>query len=157
MISLKDVLKKFSKLLICYWDELSTLSKNDPSGSLKTDWLQANWELIVEGALYEEGIILEPYGDGADCNEASSRVLYPTRLPTHTLICRPLNDEPVYDILNNNELDVSQGEILFDRFVCLAEDGWYYESPPFDKVLAECGGKEVVLDFNSIDFQIRKN
>lgn len=52
---------------------------------LLDDWLQANWEIIVEAPL---NVFLEPYGDGADCNGASSRVWEPAKLPTHKLMCR---------------------------------------------------------------------
>ena len=64
-------------MLETYWGSLQKLSKHDPTGSLKDDWMQANWELIVEGLLSDGRLVLEPYGEGADCNGASSRVLYP--------------------------------------------------------------------------------
>ena len=106
MISPKELLNKFSSLLVFYWKDLESLSTSDPSGSLKADWLQANWELIVEGLLLPgENLALEPYGDGADCNGTSSRVLYPNRLPSHRLVCKSLNDRFVYDVLNDQKLD----------------------------------------------------
>ena len=106
--------------------------------------------------LCEEGLVLEPYGDGADCNGASSRVLYPNRLPTHKIICKPINSNQIYDVLNERQLDTSQGEIVFDRFVCIGKDGWYYELPPFGKVLADYAEQSVVIDFNNIDFQLER-
>lgn len=154
MICFKGLLKVFSKFLVSSWEDLSKLLENDTTGSLKEDWLQANWELLVEG-LAGEGVILEPYGDGADCNGASSRVLYPNRIPSHHIICKPLDGHSIYDVLNEQRLDIQQA-IIFDRFVSLGNDGWYYESPPFDKILAGYNGKDVVLDFNAVDFQLKK-
>ena len=156
MMPVKGLLKKFSHLLVCYWQDLLSLSENDSSGSLKDDWLQANWEILVEGPLSQEDLVLDPYGEGADCNEASSRVLYPTRLPTHKIICKPVNNGQFYDVLNKRQLDTSKGEVVFDRFVCIGEDGWFYELPPFDRVLGEYLGESVVVDFDSTDFQLQR-
>ena len=155
MISVKELLEKFSNLLTYYYDNLSSLSEYDTSGSLNEDWLQANWELLVEGLLGKEDLVLEVYGDGADCNGESSRVLYPNWLPTHKIICMPTDNNQAYDILNKRQLDTSQNEIVFDRFVSIGRDGWYYEISPFDKVLAEYAGEYVVLDFSNTTFKLQ--
>ena len=155
MISVKELLEKFSNLLTYYYDNLSSLSEYDTSGSLNEDWLQANWELLVEGLLGKEDLVLEVYGDGADCNGESSRVLYPNWLPTHKIICMSTDNNQVYDILNKRQLDTSKNEIVFDRFVSIGRDGWYYEIPPFDKVLAEHAGEYVVLDFSNTAFKLQ--
>lgn len=154
VISLRSLLEKFSSLLVHSWENLSLLSESDQTGSLTIDWLQANWELLVEG-LVGQGIFLEIYGEGADCIGASSRVLYPDRLPTHQIICKPLQGSQIYDVLNDQQLDGST-DIIFDRFVSLGDDGWYYELPPFDKILANYNGEDAVLDFSEIDFQLKK-
>jgi len=146
---------QFSSLLVCYWSNLIILTTDDTSGFLKGDWLQANWELIVEGLLDDKNIVLEVYGDGADCNGESSRVLYPDRRPTHRLVCKPLENKCVCDVLNEQSLDTTRDDIIFDRFVSIGEDGWYYELPPFDKVLAEYAGENVVVDFKSVDVQLQ--
>ena len=156
MTSIRQLLKSFSNLLVAYWENLESLSNNDPTGSLKIDWLQANWELIVEGLLSDGSLVLEPYGDGADCNGASSRVLYPDRLPNHRLVCKSSSRGLVYDFLNDQELDTSKDEIIFDRFVSIGEDGWYYEVPPFDKILGEYAGESVVVEFDNIDVQLQR-
>jgi len=155
MISINNLLTQFSNLLVLYWEILLLLAKEDSSGSLKDDWLQANWELIVEGLLDDRNIVLEVYGDGADCNGESSRVLYPDRQATHRLICKSLDSKYVYDALNEQSLDITQDDIIFDRFVSIGEDGWYYELPPFDKILGEYAGETVVVDFSGVDVQLR--
>jgi hypothetical protein len=155
MISINNLLTQFSSLLVLYWENLLLLVKEDSTGSLKDDWLQANWELIVEGLLDDKNIVLEVYGDGADCNGESSRVLYPDRQPTHRLICKPLDGNYIYDVLNEKSLDITQGDIIFDRFVSIGEDGWYHELPPFDKILGEYAGEAVVVDFSGVDVQLQ--
>ena len=156
MISINNLLAQFSSLLVLCWENLLQLVKEDSSGSLKDDWLQANWELIVEGLLDDKNIVLEAYGDGADCNGESSRVLYPERQPTHRLICRPLDSKYIYDALSKKSLDITKNDIIFDRFVSIGEDGWYYELPPFDKILGEYDGKAVVVNFSGIDVQLQR-
>ena len=156
MTSIKHLLEEYVNLLVSYWGNLESLSKNDPTGSLRVDWLQANWDLIVEGLLADAGIVLEPYGDGADCNGESSRVLYPDRIPNHKLVCTSLSGHILYDFLNHKELNISKEEIIFDRFVCIGKDGWYYEAPPFDKILGECAGECIVIKFNDVDIQLKQ-
>lgn len=146
---------QFNNLLTSYWGCLSKLIENDSSGSLKDDWLQANWELIVEGQLGDKSIVLEPYGNGADCNGLSSRVLYPDRQSTHKLICSVSSSQHVYDFLNGESLDITICDITFDHFVTIANDGWYYEVPPFDKILGEYKGAAVVVDFNNVDIILK--
>ena len=147
-------MENYVHLLVSFGDRLETISDNDTTGSIKEDWYQANWELIVEGMLSCKGIVLEPYGDGADCNGASSRVLYPASLPSHNLTCTSSKGVPVYDFLNKRELGRKDGKIVFDRFVSMEEDGWYYEKAPFDMVLGQCAGEDVVVKFSEIDVHI---
>jgi len=154
-MSINNLLTHFSNLLFLYWEDLLLLVKEDSSGSLKDDWLQANWELIVEGLLDDKNIVLNVYGDGADCNGESSRVLYPDRQQTHRLICKPLVGKHVYDVLNEQSLDVTQDDIVFDRFVSIGDDGWYYELPPFNKILGEFSGEAVVVDFSGVDVRLQ--
>lgn len=155
MMSIHELLKRFSNLLVSSWEDLSVLSRGDHSGSFIQDWTQANWELIVERMIDQENLVLEPYADGSDCNGASSRILYPDRVPTHKIICKSKNNQPLYDILNQCNVNTSLDEFVFDRLVSMGKDGWYYELPPFDKVLAEYAGEIAVLDFNYIDFQLQ--
>ncbi|MGI9282624.1 MAG: hypothetical protein ACR2PX_23760 [Endozoicomonas sp.] len=157
MTFLKELVSKFKLLVECYWNNLSKISELESSGALKQDWLQVNWELLVEGLLRKEDeIVLEPYGDGAECNGASSRVLYPEKKPTHCIICESTNDDNVYDFLNKKLLMIPEGGVIFDRLVSIREDGWYYEEPPFDKVLCDYQGKPVVLDFDDVELSVKK-
>jgi len=79
-VKLQDVLEDFRQFLLSNFEEMSELL----SDNLLADWLQANWEIIVESRLQEMQLIpslLDVYGDGADCNGASSRVSLPDLSP----------------------------------------------------------------------------
>jgi len=156
MIDLKKILGGYSTLLISSWGTIELASKHDQTDSLKIDWLQANWEILVEGMLGDWKITLEVYGEGADCNGASSRVLYPERLPTHKIVCVPIKGGRVHDVLNNQDLDLSISDIVFDQFVSMGDDGWYYEKPNFDYVLADYDDGQVVINFEKTDFKLKK-
>ncbi len=102
-----------------------------------------------------ENVFLEVYGDGADSNGSSSRVLYPNKLPTHKIICKSSEATNIHDVLNDiylNDVD----ELVFDRFVSIGNDGWYYESPPFDKVLIFQKGVKRVIEFNKLEFLVQR-
>ena len=156
MTDLKRILSNYSRLLVSSWNIVENASQKDETGSLKIDWLQANWEVLVEGLLGDHQITLEVYGEGADCNGANSRVIYPKRLPTHKIICAPLEGNQIRDILNNQDLDVSRNDVVFDSFVSIGEDGWYYERPDFDHVLAEHNNHSVVVEFGKVGFELKK-
>lgn len=154
MSSLKVALSRFTTLINSCWGSLSSIIESDRTGSFLEDWLQANWELIVEGSLYDKGVVLEPYGEGADCNGGSSRVFYPDRDPTHRLVCVSRKNDGVFDSLNQKEVFLDGGAV-FDRFVSIGDDGWYYEVPPFDKILSEFDGEAVVIGFDDIDIVLQ--
>lgn len=138
-------LNVFRKFLNNSWQIMQPLFDADKTGSLQIDWLQANWEMIVEGAFLVNEFALEPYGDGADCNGASSRVLYPDRLPTHKITVAGSNGGAVYDILNKQTLNTLVEPIFFDRFVSFGPENWYLEKPKFDYILGEYFGTTVVV------------
>ena len=156
MLDLKEILMNYAAFLNASWNTVELISKNDTTGSMKIDWLQANWEILVEGALHEQKIKLEIYGEGADCNGASSRVLFPDLLPTHKILCVPIEGNEIYDVLNKKHIDTLSGHIIFDYFVSFQTNGWYYEKPKFDHILANYNGNEVVIDFEATEFKLQE-
>jgi len=145
----------FRNFIATNWEFISSLDKQDESNALLIDWLQVNWEMLVERHL-PLPIMLEVYGDGAD-NGKNSRIEHPEASATHMIICTPKNGIPVYDYLNKTEVSSAADTIIFDRFVSIRPDGWYYEEPPFDKVLcfnnSSIDRSEMVLNVDSIKFQ----
>ena len=130
-ISVDRLIRSFANLLRLCWSEIEQTSQYVQMDSYLEDWLQANWEMFVEGAL-PPGTFLRIYGDGADCNGASSRVWMPDAVATHQIICLPKTEKmKVVDRLNGGELDFGTTGLPFDRLVTI-EESKYSESPPFD-------------------------
>lgn len=121
----------FRGVIAAGWECVSDLAEADQTGSLRDDWLQANWEMIVENSLAPTlKIILEPYGEGADCNVEGSRVSRPHLLPTHRVICFSKGGGQPVDVFTGEPLN---GSAFFDR-LCTRSDNWAKEGPPFDHV-----------------------
>ncbi len=160
MIDIGDLINKYLFLLRNYWDELEQLISYDKTGSLKDDWLQANWELVVEGSLSQNSenseIFLEVYGDGADVNSPSSRIIQPNKMPTHAVYCYSRSGEAVKDHLNDCLINLPEGGLPIDKFVSIKDDGWYYEKKPFDKVLIDYNGQQTVLDLDDVKFSLKE-
>ena len=152
-VNLNKLLSDFRHFISKNWALITALDAADKSDALKIDWLQANWEMLVEQQLRNPKIILEVYGDGAD-NGKSSRIQRSEALPTHQIFCVPKEGLHVFDYLNKTRLDYTNSVIFFDRFVTLRPDGWYYEEPPFDKVLCYIKDKETVLSVEEVSFKI---
>lgn len=151
MIEKLNVRIKYFKDFLCNNGDLIVQIKEESDSSF-SDWLQANWELIVESSLLVNSKYntLEVYGDGADANGASSRILYPSLLPNKKIICIPKNIG-IIDYLNKKEIT---DEILeFDRFVSIKE-GWYYEELPFDMILTNYCNKEFVVNYHDVEFKL---
>lgn len=149
-----DVLDNFRGFLSSSWKHIEGYIELDTTGSFKEDWLQSNWEWLVEGQMVNErDFWLESYGDEADAYEDSSRILYPDKRPTHR-IAKSSSQSTVRDILTG--LDVPTDGLVFDKFAT-EKDGWYIESPPFDCVMfLSREGKEYLVKFEDCEFEIQK-
>jgi hypothetical protein len=141
--------RRFRDIIRDSWVYLKAATEEAPERSLLEDWLQATWEIIVEGVVCEKDEFLEIYGDGADCNGASSRVWLPAALPTHRIECQGKSGAALRDVLTGHELP--SRPLAVDRFV--AWDGRQYEeAPPFDYVLVEHGDRDAVVQAEDIVF-----
>lgn len=136
----------------CQLTELAAVIGRDPHEVL-SDWAQANWEAIVEVAIWSrDGAFLEPYGEGADCNRGGSRVWMPEAVPTHAVCCVPRSGTALGDCLTGDEVEVPESGFVVDRFVTLTSNGWYAEEPPFDHVLTLPGGREAMVRLSEVRF-----
>ena len=142
---------KFVNLLRAFRPQMDLLDAECNVDSLVPDWMQANWEMIVEGPLLKNGIYLEVYGDGAEANGGSSRILYPQAMATHRICCTATN--PVCDLLNNTYINIAKDPLPVEKFVEIIDE-WYYEKSLFDKVLV-LDGLERVFDIKHIDFILK--
>jgi hypothetical protein len=127
---------------------------------LLSDWTQANWELLVETAfkeiLGERDVFLEPYGEGADCNDSSSRVWMPGATPTHRVMCHAREAANVRDELTDDTIELATGRVVFDQFATRADNGWYKVAPPFDCVLGYLDEREVLIPVDRISFALEQ-
>ena len=124
---------------------MEDLLKADKTVYLQEDQQQANWELIVEGAVYGQGVVLEPYGNSAGCNDESSRVLYPLKHPIHQLICVSSNDKAVFDFLNERNVDFQDGPAVFDLNVISWSCVHFLDASSIDALKREIDEKKIFL------------
>jgi hypothetical protein len=124
-------IKTFAQFLNKSWDLVQELLKNrdyTTDSSSISDWLQANWELLVERKILNINEYLEVYDEGADFYGISSRITDINALPTHTIIAK-LKDKVAIDILNNQKIS-DDTEFIFDRLVGF-KNNYYTEYPEF--------------------------
>ena len=123
---------------------------------LRNDWLQANWEILVEAVLCKLGEeFLEVYGEGADCNGASSRVCYPQALPTHKVTCKQKNEELFVAFDQFTKKAVQTEAAIFHSFVFF--DGMHYhQNGLLNAVLLEKKDEIFLFYLDEIDFILNK-
>jgi hypothetical protein len=136
-MDIDNAIRIFSDFLNKSWNIviplLSGRSYTTDEGS-KSDWLQSNWEVLVERKVLHLNEYLEVYGEGADLNGKSSRIMDMESFPTHSINVLVDRGE---DILNN--LAIKNSEYTFERLVGF-RDGFYTDIPPFDFVLVQDEG-----------------
>ena len=122
------------------------------SENLRLDWLQANWEILVEAAMCKTpDETLEVYGDGAECNGASSRVWLPDAWPTHKIVCSPTEGSRAVDVISSQPIELHRYE--FGQFV--AWNGKHYAvDVPFDHVLMERNNDIAIVVGTEISFSL---
>ena len=147
-------IRLFSTFLNNSWNNITPLLSDRPyttNESSISDWLQSNWEILVERKVLSLNEYLEVYGDGADFNGTSSRITDIESTPTHSVIV--LIDSG-RDILNDEKIDNS--EYVFEKLVGFS-DGFYTDTPSFNFVLVqdEDAGTERVFLLERIRFELR--
>lgn len=140
-------LRGFRDFLEMSWPIVSNFIQVESEVS---DWMQANWELLVERKTCKnQAEFLEVYGDGADINGASSRVSLPTASPTHRIEVRPASNKIVLDKLSNK--GINPVTLTFDGFV--SWDGKHYSfEPSFHFVLLKDKDEIYVASVESVEF-----
>lgn len=159
--SLDDAMRTYARFLNASWEvawtTATTMEHVDPA-EFMADWAQANWELLVETPFREfagfGNAYLEPYGEGADCNDASSRVWLPQALATHRVVCRARGGTAVKDLLTGRDVDATEEPIVFDHFATTSDSGWHQPSPPFDCVHGHQGEQELLVRIDEVSFVV---
>ena len=141
----------FRAYLITAWE--AAVSLVDGDSSLLDDWKQASWENLVESRILEPGSYLAVYGDGSDCNGASSRVWKPEAPATHEVYCEAMGKGSAVDLLNGGDFDPSS--CVLDRFVTW-NGSIFSEEPPFDHVLLlRKDGSVLLVAEAAVSFRLR--
>ncbi|MBS4042942.1 MAG: hypothetical protein KGZ59_03925 [Chitinophagaceae bacterium] len=152
-MNIDTVVKNFRLFILSSWD--SFLLFNEPESTRRfeenTDnWLQANWEVLVEAKLTGVNEFLEAYGNGADCNSSSSRICYADKLPTHRIKCA---NTTIRDIIKNKKIVIEN--MYFDRFISI-ENKYPIVVPPFDYVLLTSDDDTAIVSVNEVIFELEK-
>ncbi len=156
-INLNIAIRSFAQFINKSWATILPLIENRSyisNESSMYNWLQANWEILVERKILEINQYLDIYAQGADFNGYSSRITDPGALPNFAIRINGSSDNEVYDFLNNEK--VSLNGAVFLELVSFKE-GFYRIEPQFDYVLLEDNiGVERVVSINEIEFELTK-
>lgn len=128
-------IKTFAQFLNKSWDVVQGLLKNrdyTTDNSSISDWIQANWELLVERKVLNINEYLEVYDEGADFYGGSSRITDMNALSTHKIVTK-IKDRVAFDVLNNQNIS-DEIELTFNRLVGF-ENNYYTEYPEFSYAL----------------------
>ena len=119
------------------------------------DWLQSNWELLIEKKILGKDEYFEVYGNGADFYGASSRITDMEALPTHKIVVKKGRYSIAKDVLNDETIQLDNN-LIFDRLVGF-EDGFYVIKSEFNHVLLndQIHDKERVISLEGVEFEIQ--
>jgi hypothetical protein len=150
-INVNNEIKLFVKFLNDSWGNVSELFQEEDNSGNRNDWMQSNWEQLVEFPLERKigkRVRLEIYGEGAEANGESSRVLYPNDQPNYSIKFKLKNKAK--DILNEREI-ISDEYYEIDSFVT-SKDNWYSIESPFSCVLFQYDEMESLVSIDEVDF-----
>ncbi len=131
MINVTPQIIKFRDFLVHSWNDLDLLMANhdwDDDVWFTDEWLQVNWEFLVERQLLHDSGFLKSY---FFCNV---RVTHPNTDATCEIICKPKNNEYLVDDATGYNIS-SHVELCFGYFVNKMDKG-YGIYPPFDFLTA---------------------
>jgi len=153
-----NAIRIFSEFLNSTWTIVNQLliDRNYTSNEDSiNDWLQSNWEFLVERKILKLNDYLEVYGDGADFNGASSRITDPNAVANFKIKAIPKNNKPVYDVLNEEEITLVNTS--FNKLIGFT-NGFYIMEPEFNFVLLndKNTSTERVVRLNDIEFELEK-
>ncbi len=154
-----EVIRLFAAALDGAWPAASALLESTDharDNNLLGDWFQSMWEMLVEASFggVKDPVFLEIYGDGADCNGATSRVYQPTAIATHAIHCFDPQSDRITDQLMQTPVEVPAEGLPVDRLVSLDGSGWYADRPPFDHVLVLQHGNPAVFRLDGLEFRL---
>lgn len=149
MVEITLQIEAFAHFLTASWEDMLRLKAlSGYTDSFTQDWLQANWELLVEIGISD--ILLMSYGEGADVYGTSERVTMPEQNPTHLVACMAVKDLGLVDVVTTGEVVVGDVGIPMTELVSFDGRNWH-RRPPFEYVL--CG--DYVFSLGGARFVVR--
>ena len=155
-MNVDEIVRNFQQFLEASWQSVESMLPSTEEGGedLRLDWLQANWEILVEAVIQPDGTsFIEFYGEGAECNGASSRVWKPHAEATHRICCVPKDGSEVTALVTGGSIKPQDLD-----FFCFGHwDGkWYVTHPPFNAVvLSGRKGIEFTVRLEDVRFEIQ--
>jgi hypothetical protein len=156
MRQIDDVILLFTRFLEASWDRVCDVGQvvnNAEAPNFTSDWLQANWEMLVEVAI--GNVPLAIYGEGADVHPDSSRVFSPPgwELPTHVVVCLPKRGTSIHD--SNGRLREFPPEGLAIDELGTVNEGYFDRGPPFDHVMLAEETERAAFRVDDVSFFVR--
>ncbi|SEA67499.1 hypothetical protein SAMN05192529_14412 [Arachidicoccus rhizosphaerae] len=157
-MDIDKAIRIFSDFLNNSWIIVSQLLLNRDYTSNEdsiNDWLQANWELLVERKVLKVNEYLEVYGEGADYNGSSSRIVDPEALPNFKVVIKSRSGNKILDILNDEQVVLEN--LTFEKIVGF-KNGFYTFEPEFKYVLLTDDnlGLERVIVLDDVVFELER-
>ncbi len=113
-----------------YLDEIMNKHDWDEDGNFTSDWLQCCWEFLVERELLgNNDLALTQFS----VVPFHSRVVYPSKQATHTVLAKFNKSDSVYDLRSSIPLPLDKPMRLFG-FMTYKDKGYGFY-PPFDLAL----------------------
>ena len=135
-LRMENELRAFRRIVEHSWGELASIARDRwDFEELVNEWLEVNWEMIVEGALRFEhpNLVLAHYGEGAD--NPNARVLNPGAKVTHFVCCRPKDGDTLIETMAGESIQFPERGLPMKSFVACEPGQCYRIEPPHDSVL----------------------
>lgn len=167
MIEISFLINEFRLLLMNSLPIIETLMDQDIdiTGTLADDWIEANWELLIESYLFKvvgKQSYIQIYGEGSEIYPFSSRAFYPEQETTHKILCLPKNTDFVFDYNSNQNIKLTKDvDFYFEEFVTMdtfVSEGkiknMSFASEPYDYVECAINNQPVLLKVEDCLFYV---
>ena len=151
MIEVNKQILGFRKFLLDSWNDLDQLMHNHnwhDDIDFIDEWLQVNWEFLVERQLLKKTGFLNPYG----MFYKNPRVTHSSGKITHVIICKPKSDHVLIDDMTQTILP--ENRVLVFHCFYKKNINNYGLYPPFDSVGLISDDQKIKYHvvLNSVDF-----
>lgn len=156
-VNLDMAVRYFAKFVNDSWASVMPLLEDrsyTTNESSIADWLQANWEILVERKVLELNQYLDIYAEGADFNGSSSRITDTNAWSNYAVKVKGRFGNEIPDLLNDEQVLITDSDFL--ELVSF-KDGFYHKKPKFEFVLLEDNiGIERVVPIEEVKFELQE-